>query len=189
MADLFLFRFTVGHIFILISRRTHTYIDFLVCDTKLIHILTLISCRTHTYAYLPSDIYLCLSLEGHILIQISQRTYIGLILILVLRILYLYYRAYSCISDIIIVLRSLFLYLRSYNCITELILVFQTYTCISELILVFQILYLYFGSYSCISDLILVLWSLFLYYRTYTYITGTEVPAGTTEILLVQKYP
>ena len=92
--------------------------------------------RTHTYAYLPSDIYLCLSLEGHILIQISQRTYIGLILILVLRILYLYYRAYTCISDLIILLRSLFLYFISYTCITS-----------------------------------------------------TKVPVGTTEILLVQKYP
>ena len=141
MADLFLFRSPVGHIFILISRRTHTYIDFLICDTELRHILILISRRTHTYAYLPSDIYLCLSLEGHILIQISQRTYIELILILVLRILYLYYRAYTCISDLIIVLQSLFLYFRSYTCITELILVFK-------------ILYLYSRTYSCISDLI-----------------------------------
>ena len=118
MADLFLFHSLVGHIFILISCRTHTYIDFLVCDTELIHILIPISRRTHTYAYLPSDIYLCLSLEGHILIQISQRTYIGLILILVLRILYLCYRAYTYISDLIILLRSLFLYFRSYTCIT-----------------------------------------------------------------------
>ena len=79
----------VGHILILVSRRTHTYIDFLICDIEPLHILRLISRRTHTYAYLSSDIYLCLSLEGHILIQISQRTYIRLILILVLRILYL----------------------------------------------------------------------------------------------------
>ena len=63
-----------------------------------------------------------------------------------------------------------------------------------KLILVFRILY---GAYSCISDLIQ---SLFLYkstrryytdslyggthsyYWTYTYITDTEVPVGTTEI-------
>ena len=125
MTDLFLFRSPVGHIFTLISRRTHTYIYFLVCDTKLIHILILISRRTHTYVYLLSDIYLCLSLEGHILIQISQMTYIGLILILVLRILCLYYGAYACISDLILVLWSLLLYFRSYTCITELILVFR----------------------------------------------------------------
>ena len=35
----------------------------------------LISRRTHTYAYLPSDIYLCLSPVGHILILISRRTH------------------------------------------------------------------------------------------------------------------
>ena len=35
----------------------------------------LISRSTHTYAYLPSDIYLCLSLVGHILIQISRMRY------------------------------------------------------------------------------------------------------------------
>ena len=176
MADLFLFRSPVGHKFILISRRPHIYIDFLVCDTELIHILILISHRTHTYAYLPSDIYLCLSLKGYILIQISQRTYIGLILILVLRILYLHYRAYTCISDLIIVLQSLFLY-------------FISYTCITELILVFQILYLYSGTYSCISDLILVFRILYLYYGAYSYITDTEVPVGTTEIFLVQSTP
>ena len=43
MADLFLFRSPVGHIFILISHMTHTYINFLVCSTDLIHILVLIS--------------------------------------------------------------------------------------------------------------------------------------------------
>ena len=151
MADLFLFRSPVGHIFILISHRTHTFIDFLVCDTELIHILILISRRTHTYAYLPSNIYLCLSLEGCILIQIFQRTYI--------------YRTYTytCLTDLILVLRNLFLYFISYICIPKLILVFQilyfyygTYSCISNLILVFRILYLYYGTYSCISYLILV---------------------------------
>ena len=86
----------------------------------------LISRRTHTYSDFSKDIY------------------IGLILILVLRILYLYYRAYTCISDLIIVLQSLFLYFRSY-------------TCISDLILVLWSLLLYFGSYTCIKELILVL--------------------------------
>ena len=127
MVDLFLFRSPVGHIFILISRRTHTYIDFLVCDTELIHILILISHRTHTYAYLLKDTYLFRFLKGHI-----SDLY-----------LYLSYGSYSGISDLILVFRNLFLYFRSY-------------TCIPELILVFWILFLYFESYSCISDLILV---------------------------------
>ena len=47
---------------------------------------------------------------------------------------------------------------------------------------------MYYGTYTCLTDLVLVLRDLFLYYRTYTYITDTEVPVGTTEILLVQKY-
>ena len=68
-------------------------------------------------------------------------------------------------------------------------LYYGSYTCISEHILVLRILYLYYRTYSCVSDLILVLQNLFLYYRTYTYITDEEVPVGTTEILLVQKYP
>ena len=62
-------------------------------------------------------------------------------------------------------------------------------TYLTELILVLQSLFLYFGSYTCITDLMPVLRDLFLYYRTYTYITDTKVPVGTTEILLVQKYP
>ena len=95
--DTYLYLSPVGHILILISRRTHTYIDFLVCDTELIHILILISRQTHTYAYLPSDIYLWLSLEGYILIHISQRTYISNLY------LYLSYGSYTCITYHILV--------------------------------------------------------------------------------------
>ena len=51
MADLFLFRSPVGHIFILISRRTHTYIDFRVCGTELIHILIRRYLSTYSYLY------------------------------------------------------------------------------------------------------------------------------------------
>ena len=40
---------------------------------------------------------------------------------LVFRVLYLYYGAYACISDLILVFQNLFLYFRSYICITELI--------------------------------------------------------------------
>ena len=69
-------------------------------------------------------------------------------LILVFRILYLYYED-TCMTDLILVLRSLFLY-------------FGSYTCITEHILVSRILYLCYRAYSCISDLILVLRDLFL---------------------------
>ena len=45
--------------------------------------------------------------------------------ILVLRILYLCYRTYSYIYDLILVLQSLFLSYGSYTCVTELIRVFR----------------------------------------------------------------
>ena len=87
IADLFLFQSPVGHIFILISRRTHNYIDFLVCDTELIHILILISRRTHTYSdssYTVLNLYIYLDRGTYphthtsislILVQISRRSY------------------------------------------------------------------------------------------------------------------
>ena len=78
-------------------------------------------------------------------------------LILVLWILYLCYRTYSCISVLIFVIRSIFLY-------------FGSYTYVMELILVFRILYLYYGAYSCTSDLIR---SLFLYKSTHRYYTDS----------------
>ena len=85
-----------------------------------------------------------------------------LILILVFLILFLYYGAYTCISYLILVLHSIYLSYGSCTCITELILV-QKYT--------------------------YVLLDLYLYYRTYTYLSDTEVLVGTTDILLVQRYP
>ena len=47
-------------------------------------------------------------------------------LIHVFQILYLSYRAYTCLTDLILVLKDLLLSYRSYTCVTELILVFQT---------------------------------------------------------------
>ena len=80
------------------------------------------------------------------------------------------YRAYFCISDLILVFRILYLYFRTYYCISDLILILQvSYTYTMEHILVSRILYLYYGTYSCFIDM--------------------EVPVGTREILLVQKYP
>ena len=75
--------------------------------------------------------------------------------ILVLQILYLFYRTYSCISDIILVLRN---------------------TCISDLIHVLQSIYWSYGSYTCITEHVLVLRILYGAYF------GTKVPVGTTQI-------
>ena len=105
---------------------------------------------------------------------------------MVFRILYLYYGAYSCISDLILVLRSIYL---SYG----------TYTYDTELILVFRILYLYYGAYAGITRLIILLQNLYrkyplvlqrfyLYKSTSRYYrTDTEVLVGTTE--QIQRYP
>ena len=79
-------------------------------------------------------------------------------LILVLRILYLYYEAYPGLTELILVLLNLFLY-------------FKSYTCITELIHVFQILYLSYRAYTCLMDLILVLWNMYLSYGSYTCFT------------------
>ena len=84
-------------------------------------------------------------------------------------ILYLYYRACPCLTDIILVLGSLFLY-------------FESYTCITEHILVFQILYRYSETYSCISDLILVLRNLFFFISTSRYYIDYTYPE------LIQRY-
>ena len=91
-------------------------------------------------------------------------------LILVLRILYLYYEVYPGRTKLILVLRSLFLsfgyrstrrYYRTDSLYRGTRRYYRTYTnsCISDLILVFRILY---------SDLIRVLRNLYLSYGTYT---------------------
>ena len=77
--------------------------------------------------------------------------------ILVLRILYLFYRTYSCISDLIRVLRNLYMYFRSYTCLTEHILFLR-------------ILYLHYGICTCLTDLIR---SLLVYNRTRRYYTDS----------------
>ena len=46
-------------------------------------------------------------------------------LILVLRILYLYYEVYLCLTELILLLQNVFLFYRSYDYVTKLILVFQ----------------------------------------------------------------
>ena len=70
----------------------------------------------------------------------------------------MYYRTYTCISDLIHVSQNLYL---SYG----------TYTGISEYIPVFRIIYVYYRIYTCISDLIHVSQNLYLSYGTYTRLT------------------
>ena len=117
-------------------------------------------------------------------------------LILVLRILYLYYEVYPGLTELILVLRSLFLsfgyrstrrYYRTFCWYkstvgttkhihyTEvpvgttgliLILVYKILFLYFESCT--QILYVYYGTYTCLTELILVLQNLYGSYRTYT---------------------
>ena len=57
-------------------------------------------------------------------------------LMLVLRILYLFYEVYPGLTELILVLQNLYMYFKSYTCNTELILVLRN-------------LYGSYGSYSC----------------------------------------
>ena len=104
-------------------------------------------------------------------------------LIRVLQNLYLSYRTYTGLTELILVFRSTYWYFGSYTCITELIHVFQisymyyrTYTCLTKLILVLRNLYWYFGAHTGISDLIRVLQNLYLCYGSYS---CAKVPVGT----------
>ena len=112
---------------------------------------------------------------------------------LVFRILFSYFRSYTCITELMLVFRILFLYFGSYTCITELMLVFGFYSCISDLILALRSIYLSYGTYTCITEHILVLLILYLCYgygsthRYYRDFTCTKVPVGTTE--QIQRYP
>ena len=99
VVDLFLFRSPVGHIFILISRRTYTFIDFLVCDTELIHILILISHRTHTYS---DSSYTVLNLY----IYLDEGTYHVLILLFILNL----FRSLVGVTELMLIPRYLYTY-------------------------------------------------------------------------------
>ena len=50
-------------------------------------------------------------------------------LIHVFQILYLYYRTYTCISDLIHVLHNIYLSYGSYTGVTKMILIFQIFSC------------------------------------------------------------
>ena len=76
----------------------------------------------------------------------------------------------------ILVLRILYLFYRTYSCISDLNVYYGTYTCISDLIHVLQSIYWSYGSYTCITEHVLVLRILYGDY------SGTKVPVGTTQI-------
>ena len=86
----------------------------------------------------------------------------------ILCILYLSYKAYPYLTDLLLVLQSLFWYFGSYPSISEhfriLYMYYKTYTCISDLTCILQNLYLSYGTYTCVQDL-------FLSYRSYTCVT------------------
>ena len=94
------------------------------------------------------------------------------------------YGTYTGISEHILVFRilrvlqNLYMYFKSYTCITELILVllnlywsYGTYTCLMELILVLQNLFLYFGYGSTRR-----------YYRTFFWYKSTRRYYGTDSL-------
>ena len=73
-------------------------------------------------------------------------------------ILYMSYRAYTYLMELILILRSIYWSYRTWTCIYDLIHVLQsiylsyrTYTDLTELILVLQDLLLSYGSYSCVK--------------------------------------
>ena len=60
----------------------------------------------------------------------------------------MYFRSYTCITELIHVFQILYLSYRAYTCLTDLIfelqhlfLSYRSYTCVIELILVFRILF------------------------------------------------
>ena len=130
--------------------------------------------------------------------------------ILVFRILSWYYGAYTCISDFIHVLQNIYMYFRSYTCLTEYLLVLRnlywsygTYTGLTKLIIVLRNLLLSYGSHSgakvpvgTISrnksgsshiqgQIKLLHIRTFVFRRYKSQIHYTEVPVGTTGLILI----
>ena len=134
MANLFLFQSPVGHIFILISRRssqnlclyrgTLRYYKVYTYTTRLILILQSLHLFGGTSRYYRD--YICITelilvLRNLFLYRSTRKYYLfnspkRHILVLVLLSLFLYYGTYSCLSDLILVLLNLFLSFGSYTC-------------------------------------------------------------------------
>ena len=128
---------------------------------------------------------------------------------------YMYYRTYTCISDLIHVLQSIYLSYGSYSCAKVPIGTMSRNRSgsyhIQGQIRLLQIRTLVFCRYRSqihytevtvvTTGLIRILQNLFLfyryestrrYYRAYTYFTDTRVPLGTTGLILVlpiREYP
>ena len=144
-------------------------------DLYLSHYDLILTQELHLWQTYP---YLDLKLIALILIRVLylEQSPVGVTKpMLVLRILYLYYRAYPCLTDILLVLHSLFWYFESYPGITEhthvfwiLYMYYRTYTCILDLIHIFQILFMSYRVSTGLTELILVLRNLYWSYGTYT---------------------
>ena len=152
--------------------------------------------------------YLVLVLQS---ISLSYDSYTGITeLIHVFQILYMY------ITELILVLRNLYLRYRANSCISDAEVPVGTtehfagtkvpvgtteqihYTDVPVgttgpiLIIVFRILYLSYRAYTYPTDLILALRNMYLSYISYTCFTVTGVPVGTTKLILIlsiQEYP
>ena len=136
-------------------------------------------------SHITTYIHIC-AYSKLILVPISHKSYraytyteVLIHVLVLLSILYLF-RFPVGVTELIPIRRYLYTYLYFY----------LSYICsdlgVTELILVLRNLYLYYGPYFCTTELILVLRSLYMYYETYT---CTEVPVGTTDPILVQRYP
>ena len=125
-------------------------------------------------------------------------------LIHVFQILHVYYKTYTCLTELILALQSKFLYFgygstrRYYRTFyrykstcryyrtnslyrgTHRCYKTYTYSCISNLILVLQSIYLSYGSCTFITEHVLVLGILYLFYRTYYCLM---------DLILVRMYP
>ena len=121
----------------------------------------------------------------------------------------MYYRTYTCLTELILVLRNLYWCYRANSCISDTEVPVGTtehfagtkvpvstteqiyYTDVPVgttgliLILVFRILYLSYIAYTYLTDLILALRNMYLSLRFYTCFTDTGVPVGTTELILI----
>ena len=125
----------------------------------------------------------------------------------------MYFGFYTCITELIHVFQILYISYRVSTCLTELILVLRnlywsygTYTGLTELILVLRNLLLSYGSYSGakvpvgtinrnrsrsshIQDPIKLLQiQTFVFRRYRSKIHYTEVPVGTTGLILIFRY-
>ena len=125
VSDLYVFRSPIGVTeFMLIQRYLIRYWYLY---------LSHISRRCLQNLYLLYGVYTCSEVPIGIT-EITERIH-------VFWILYMYYKTYTCISDLTCILRNLYWSYGTYICIQDLFLSYRSYTCATELILVFRILF------------------------------------------------